>query len=103
MKDLQSIIEGREVRPAHPGAVLADIFEDMEINQTSFAKTVGVSRRSINEIIQGRRSITVDMAIRIGKALGNGPELWINLQQKIDIWDAMQANKEEYEKVPCIV
>ncbi len=53
----------------------SDIFEDLEITQAKFAEVIGVSRRSVNEIIQGQRPITVDMAIRIGKALGNGPQL----------------------------
>jgi plasmid maintenance system antidote protein VapI len=42
------------------------------------------------------------MAIRVGKALGNGPQLWLNLQQKVDIWDAVQAHQEEYSKVSTI-
>ena len=52
------------------------------MNQTSFAEVHCVSRRTVNEIVQGRRPITVDMTIRIGKALGHGPQLWLNLQQK---------------------
>jgi antitoxin HigA-1 len=102
MKDLQDIMNGRKVRPVHPGEVIADVLEDLEITQTSFAEFLGVSRRTVNEIIQGRRPVTVDMAIRIGKALGNGPQLWLNLQQKVDIWDAIQTNKEVYSKLPTL-
>ena len=102
MKDLQNIIQGRKVRPVHPGEVLADVLEDIEMTQTRFAEILGVSRRSVNEIILGQRPITVDMAIRIGKALGNGPQLWLNLQQKVDIWDAVQKHSEEYEKVSTV-
>jgi antitoxin HigA-1 len=102
MKNLQDMIHGRKVRPVHPGEVISDVLEDLEITQTSFAEVLGVSRRTVNEIIQGRRPITVDMAIRIGVALGNGPQLWLNLQQKVDIWDAIQEHKEEYSKVPMI-
>lgn len=103
MKDLQEIVVNRKVRPLHPGEVISDILEDLEITQTKFAEILGVSRRSVNEIIQGKRPITVDMAIRIGKALGNGPQLWLNLQQKVDIWDALQAHKEDYERVVTLV
>lgn len=102
MADFQSILDGRSVRPAHPGEVIADILEDIEMTQTSFAEILGVSRRTVNEIIQGRRPVTVDMAIRIGQALGNGPQLWLNLQQKVDIWDAMQANEEVYKQISGI-
>ncbi|NJK74541.1 MAG: HigA family addiction module antidote protein [Oscillatoriales cyanobacterium RU_3_3] len=102
MKDIQEIIYGRKVRPVHPGEVISDVLEDLEITQTRFADILGVSRRSVNEIIQGKRPITVDMAIRIGKALGNGPQIWLNLQQKVDIWDAVQKHSEEYEKVSTV-
>lgn len=86
----------------HPGEVIADALEDLEMTQTAFAEVLGVSRRTVNEIIQGCRPVTVDMAIRIGKAFGNGPQLWLNLQQKVDVWDAVQANQEEYNRVPTI-
>ena len=102
MKDLQNIIQGRKVRPVHPGEVISDVLEDLEMTQTRFAEILGVSRRSVNEIVLGQRPITVDMAIRIGKALGNGPQLWLNLQQKVDIWDAVQKHSEEYEKVSTV-
>jgi antitoxin HigA-1 len=101
MNDLQEI-QGRETRPIHPGEVIADILEDLEITQTRFAEILGVSRRTVNEIVQGRRPVTVDMAIRMGKALGNGPQLWLNLQQKVDIWDALQTYNEEYSKVSTV-
>jgi antitoxin HigA-1 len=102
MKDIQEIIQGRKVRPVHPGEVISDVLEDIEMTQTRFAKILGVSRRSVNEIVLGQRPITVDMAIRIGKALGNGPQLWLNLQQKVDIWDAVQKHSEEYERVSTV-
>jgi addiction module HigA family antidote len=103
MRNLQDITQGRQVRPVHPGEVISDILDDLGMTQTRFAEILGVSRRTINEIVQGRRPITVDMAIRIGKALGNGPRLWLSLQQKVDVWDALQMHKEEYDKVPVVV
>lgn len=102
MKDIKDIIQGRKVRPVHPGEVISDVLEDIEMTQTKFAEILGVSRRSVNEIVLGQRPITVDMAIRIGKALGNGPQLWLNLQQKVDIWDAVQKHSEEYERVSTV-
>jgi antitoxin HigA-1 len=99
MENIFESVKDRKIRPVHPGEIILDILEDLEVSQTQFAKTLGVSRRTVNQIIQGHRPITVDMAIRIGKALGNGPVLWLNLQQKVDVWDALQNHKEEYEKV----
>jgi plasmid maintenance system antidote protein VapI len=43
------------------------------------------------------------MALRLGKALGNSPRLWLNLQQKLDLWDALQSHKEEYEQVMTLI
>jgi antitoxin HigA-1 len=102
MTDVQDMIHGRQIRPVHPGEVISDVLEDIGMSQTSFAEVLGVSRRTVNEIVQGRRPITVDMAIRIGKALGNGPQLWLNLQQKVDIWDAIQTHREDYDRVPTL-
>ncbi|NEQ69562.1 MAG: HigA family addiction module antidote protein [Symploca sp. SIO1B1] len=96
-------IQDRLARPIHPGEVIADMLEDLEINQTQFAEILGVSNELVNEIIQGKQPITVDLAIRIGKALGNGHRLWLNLQQKIDVWEAWQVHKEEYDQVLTLV
>jgi antitoxin HigA-1 len=89
MQNLLETVKDRKRRPNHPGQVVFDILEDLEISQTQFAKILGVSRRTV----------TVDMALRIGKAFGNGPELWLNLQQNVDVWDALQKYEEEYKKI----
>jgi antitoxin HigA-1 len=103
MNNWQNITDARLARPIHPGEVIADILDDLEINPNNFAEILGVSNQTIQEIINGEKSITVDMAIRLGKALGNGPRLWLNLQQKIDVWDALQSHREEYNKVMTLV
>jgi addiction module HigA family antidote len=103
MQELENMVANRLTRPAHPGEVLADILEDLQITESDLARALNVSTQTVNEIIQGKKAITIDLAIRLGKALGNGPQLWLNLQQKIDIWDAMTVDKEQYEKVYSIV
>lgn len=94
MQNWQNITQNRLEKPIHPGEVIADILEDLEISQTQFAEILGVSNHTVNEIIQGKQPITVDLAIRIGKAFGNGHRLWLNLQQKVDVWDAWQIHQE---------
>ncbi|MBD2576826.1 HigA family addiction module antitoxin [Oscillatoria sp. FACHB-1406] len=101
MKEFEEII-ARKVRPIHPGEVIEDILEELEISQTKFAEILGVSYSTLNDIIQVKKQITVDLSIRLGKALGNGPQLWLNLQQKVELWDALQ-NPEEYNKVMTVV
>ena len=89
----------KQVRPVHPGEVIADLLEDLEMTTIDFAQKLDVTPDTVEAIIQGRLPVTVDMAIRLGKALGNGPQLWLNLQQKVDIWDTMQKNVAECKKM----
>ena len=103
MDNWQDITDDRLVRPIHPGEVIADILDDLDINTANFAEILGVSNQIIQEIINAQRAITVDIAIRLGKALGNDPRLWLNLQQKVDLWDALQSHKEEYEQVMTLI
>lgn len=94
--------ENRRVRPAHPGEVIADVLEELGVTQTQLANHIGVSRRSINQIINGSRSITVDMAYRLAQAIGGTHRTWLNLQQQVDAWDAIHTNKREYAKIKPI-
>lgn len=94
--------ENRKVQPVHPGAVIADVLEELDITQTELAQHIGVSRRSINQIINGSRSVTVDMAYRLAHAIGGTHRTWLNLQQQFDAWLAMQAYKREYDKIKPI-
>lgn len=103
MNNWKDMTQDRLVRPIHPGEVIADIIDDLDINTAKFAEILGVPNQTIQEIINCQKPITVDIAIRLGKALGNGPRLWLNLQQKVDIWDALQSHKEEYEQVMTLV
>ena len=92
----------KEIRPVHPGEVIADLLEDLEIAIIEFARKLDVSPDIVEAIIQGRLPVTTDMAIRLGKALGNGPQLWLNLQQKVDIWDKMQEKSADYNKIASV-
>ena len=77
--------------PLHPGYFLLEHLEDLGITQYRLAKTIGVPRRRINEIILGRRSVTADSAVRIGRALGTTAEFWLNLQRHYDLRIARNA------------
>ena len=71
--------------PIHPGEHLAEILDELNVSQYRLAKTIGVPPRRINEIVQGKRAITADTALRIGKALGMTAESWLNLQRIYDL------------------
>lgn len=70
----------------HPGRVLLEEWmEPFGISQNGLARHIGVPARRINEIVLGKRAITVDTAIRLGEAFGNSPRYWMALQAEFDI------------------
>ena len=80
-----STLRSKNRAPTHPGKVLREVvLPELEITQGEFADQLGVSRRTVSEILHERRPVTPDMAIRLGKLLGNGAGLW--LQQSVDVW-----------------
>jgi len=82
----------RNRRPITPGAVLReDFLETLGISQGSFASALDVDRTTINEIINERRSITPEMALRLSHALRTTPEYWLNLQVTVDLYDALHS------------
>ena len=72
--------------PIHPGEVLMEEFlKPMEISQYRLAKATSVPARRINEIVHGKRSITVDTALRLSRYFGMSDRFWMNLQSRYDI------------------
>jgi len=78
----------REVPPTHPGEILREILKDEELTQKKLAEEIGVSFRAINELINGKRGITPEMALRLSKRFKTTPLFWINLQANYDLWKA---------------
>lgn len=90
----------RKRRPTHPGEILReDVIPALGITQGEFARIIGVSRRTVNEILQEKRPVTVDTAHRLARALNTSPNIWLRLQQDVDIWDTLQAKRSEYERI----
>ena len=88
-------------RPTHPGAILReDVLPALSMTQKEFADWIGVSRLTVSEILNEKRTITPDMAMRLGKALGNGPEIWLRMQQTLDLWELAQLGG--YEKIKTL-
>ena len=90
----------RRIRPTHPGAMLReDFLPDYGLNVSSFAKAIGVSRQTINELLRERRAVSPEMALRLARLFGNSPEFWLNAQRAVDLWDAAKAAKEKIERI----
>ena len=77
---------GSRLKPIHPGFILLeDFMEPMGISQNKLSLAIGVDVRRINSIVQGKRAITPDTALRLGVYLKTGPKVWLNLQQEYDL------------------
>jgi len=79
-------------RPITPGEILReDFLEPMGLSQGRLADVLDVDRSSVSEIVNGRRSVTPEMALRLGHAFGVAPQYWLNAQLAVDLYDAMHS------------
>ncbi|MHB2019529.1 MAG: HigA family addiction module antitoxin [Candidatus Xenobia bacterium] len=87
------------VPPIHPGEILKEEFmEPLGLSQTQLAADIGVPARRINEIVLGKRAVTAETAMLLGKYFGNAPRFWLNLQAKYEL-DCADADAEIVKKV----
>ena len=85
----------RTRQPTHPGAILnRQYLQPLNLTISELARRLGISRNNLSKIINGRGSITPNMALRLSKGLGTTPELWLNMQQTYDLWKASHESKE---------
>jgi len=76
----------RELEPIHPGEILLEEFlNPMDISQYRLAKDLSVDPRRINEIVHGKRAISADTALRLGRYFNMSPQFWLNLQSHYDL------------------
>jgi addiction module HigA family antidote len=88
-------------RPAiHPGEILADELDAIGMTATELARQVDVPANRLTQIIQGRRGITGDTALRLGHWFGNNPQFWLNLQSSYDIRQAQEKAGERIARLP---
>ncbi len=86
--------------PSHPGQILReDFLDELSLSQTELASALGTTFRTINEIINEKRSVSTEMAIKLSKFFGTSIELWLNLQNQYDIYKIYNKKKELISKV----
>lgn len=79
--------------PPHPGEVLKEIYvAPLGLTITDIAKALGVTRQALSELLNCHTGISIEMSIRLSKAFDTSPELWLNLQNKHDLWEAGRKN-----------
>ena len=85
----------RKRPPTHPGGILRrQYLEPLSLTISELANTLGVSRKTLSKIVNEHGSITPDMALRLSKAFKTTPELWLNLQQNYDLWQASNTSDD---------
>jgi len=90
----------RMIRPTHPGEMLReDFLPGYGLTVLSFAKALGVSRQTVNELLRERRAVSPEMALRLSRLFGNTPEFWLNAQRAVDLWDAARNIKSKIERI----
>ena len=84
--DYSDVSTGGRLPPVHPGEILRDEFlKPMNLSVYGLARSLNVSRPRLNAIVLGRRGVTTDTALRLGRYFGMTPEFWINLQTRYDL------------------
>jgi antitoxin HigA-1 len=99
-----AILNERKRRPTHPGELIReDILPGLEISQGALAELAGVSRQTISELLTEKRSMSIDLAYRLGHLFDMDGATFIRMQEAVDVWDTLQEHGEEYEKIKPVV
>jgi len=86
----------RSRKPTHPGEVLLeDVIKPLGITITDAAKDLGISRKTLSELVNGKCALSPELAVRIAKATNTSPESWLAMQTKLDLWNAMQNDPKD--------
>lgn len=93
---------GRPVKrpPVHPGEILReDVLKHLGLSVSEAARRLCVSRQQLHRVLACTHPITTEMALRIGKFVGNGPVLWLRMQQSYDLWHAEHRMADQLSKI----
>ncbi len=93
----------RQRPPTHPGSIVKHHYlEPLGLSIAQAADALGVSRKTLSKIVNGRGAVTPDMALRLSRAFNTTPELWLNLQQNYDLWHATR-HSDTWQHVPTLI
>ena len=91
-------------KPTHPGIILEEHYiNPLGIDRSTLADAACISRNTLYRILSGKSRITANVAVRLSKALKTTPALWLNLQQKYDVWEAENNKDLKTEHIRPIV
>ena len=88
--------------PTLPGEILREeVLPSLGLSVTAAARQLRISRQTLHRILAGTSAVTPEMAVRLGKFCGNGPSLWLRMQEAFDLWHAEKRLAAELEKIPA--
>ncbi|WP_018123256.1 HigA family addiction module antitoxin [Desulfovibrio oxyclinae] len=86
-------------KPTHPGCIIRhDYIEPLGLTVTGLAEHLGISRKHLSQVLHERSKVTSGLALRLARAFNTTPELWLNLQRKVDLWEA-ERDTPDLDKV----
>ena len=89
--------------PTHPGEILReDVLKSIGLSVSEAAKRLDISRQQLHRILACKHAISIEMALRIGKFAGNGPGVWLRMQQAYDLWHAENKMADKLSKIQTI-
>jgi addiction module HigA family antidote len=92
----------RQRAPTHPGEILReDVLPALNLSVAEASRQLRVTRQTLHRILSGRSGVSAEMAVRLGRFCGNGPGLWLRMQQNHDLWHAEQGLRKELKKIPA--
>ena len=86
------------IAPVHPGAYLKELLDELSISQYRLAKDLGIPAMRINFIVNGKRPVTAELALRLGRYFGQSPRYWLNLQSRYDLDVAEEALSKQVSR-----
>ncbi len=86
----------KHTTPIHPGQVLQDELDELQISQSRLAEHIGVLPKTVNEICRGKRGISAEMAVKLSLALGASPDFWLTLQTN---WELSQVETPDLKRI----
>jgi len=92
----------RKRAPTHPGLVVASQLQALNMTPYAAAPLIGVTKQALGNLVGGKAAVSPEMALRLGKFFGNGPELWANMQTDFDLWTAQQRIGPAIAKIKTV-
>ena len=90
------------VPPCHPGVLLGRTLQQIGLSHAEFARSIRITPVSLNQIIDGQRAVGADIALRLARATGIGPEAWLEMRQQWDLYHAEDLLRDELTKIPKV-